>query len=248
MRPRYRSRRPRSRSRRPRSHTWWSRSRSRSARDYHYNRLDSSRDQTHHSVANNRKDYERFHDNSPQNLCRYRDGSVKNNEDWGENYSQKSSHLVDKRIVQLAGPAKRRLGGFTSTSVADKDLLSNSEKDLSEGELLSDGETQVEAMNYSYIQRLMLVHNIMGLEIEQEQELVSTDFGSRKMRPKVKLPPALGFPEMFEAYMGEIKAIEGSKRGGKDPKLPLDVLKVPIRLDPTSEHMTLKEAGANKRV
>jgi len=142
--------------------------------------------------------------------------------------------------VQLAGPAKRRLGGFTSTSVADKDLLSNSEKDLSEGELLSDGETQVEAMNYSYIQRLMLVHNIMGLEIEQEQELVSTDFGSRKKRPKVKLPPALGFPEMFEAYMGEIKAIEGSKRGGKDPKLPLDVLKVPIRTRPNLRAYDIK--------
>ena len=92
----------------------------------------------------------------------------------------------------------------------------------------SEEEFGEEKESYSYGQRLIIkLDSVLGLNLQPEVPQVSTAFGSKKARsPWLKLPPAEGFPAMLQSYMGEVRAVEGSKRAGTAPLLPMDISRI----------------------
>lgn len=105
--------------------------------------------------------------------------------------------------------------------------------EISEGEIISDDEQEEEPVNYSVAQRLLLVHKVLDMEVKTVEEEPTTIFGSKRRTPRLRLPASKGFREMFDKYKAEMLGSEGSKRAKNNPRLPLEVGKVPPRHKPS---------------
>ena len=74
-----------------------------------------------------------------------------------------------------------------------------------------------------------MVNELCGLELNQGREEEKMAFGAKESAKVVQLPPAEGFVSLFKDYMEEVKGAKGSKRSKSEPRMPLDIGKLPPR-------------------
>ena len=222
------SRKSRSRERRRRSRSVSHRSRYSYDRDRRYTRSRSRSLRTRHRYRSHTRsrsrDYRRKEkERSPSRRRDYR----------SERRRKSVSSEEDIRIVKRS--TKKTLRDVSNVKRTKDPRTRRDLEDplvLSEGEVISEEDTGEDPVGYSYAQRLLLLHKVLGMGVNPQEEKVGTVFGSKKKNPRLRLPPSQGFTEMFDSYLSEVKGSEGSRRAKSNPRLPLDVNKVPPRHRP----------------
>ena len=130
-----------------------------------------------------------------------------------------------------------RSRGVSSRSSTDTRIVSlrdrnNNLSEKSEGEWSEEeGEEEISSR---YARRLAIVSELCDLGLQPLENEQQTAFGARERAKLVRLPPAEGFELMFDKVLLEAKGKRGTKRAKTEPKLPLEVGKLPARNKPNT--------------